>query len=137
MSCTGRHIQLLSTLNHVPGISACGTCKSGAFFITRDGWYSESGLSTRQAVGVTPDEHHQLCEWLNNAGTRCLMNAVSSANGRTMQVRGTRYALPGMRYPELVGDSQHRPAAFSNTSVVTNSTAAQFSATNLHASPHS
>jgi hypothetical protein len=117
MSCTSRHIQLLSTPNHVPGISACGTCKSGAFFITRDGWYSESGLSARQSVGVVPDERHELCEWLNNAGTR---------------------------YPEPVADSWHqfyelprKSAVFAIKSVVTISAALQFSATNLHASPHS
>jgi hypothetical protein len=135
MSCTCRHIQLLSTPNHVPGISACGTCLSGAFFIraipgappsdqrfallkiapgnffiTREGWYSESGLSPRQSVGVVPDERRELCEWPNNAGTR---------------------------YPELVGDTLHKSTAFGNSVVVTNSTAPQFSATNLHARPHS
>jgi len=41
------------------------TEKSAAalFFITREGWYSESGNSSRQTVGVTPDERHELREW--------------------------------------------------------------------------
>ncbi len=85
--------------------------------ITKDGWYIESGLSPRQSVGVVPDERHELCEWLNNAGTW--------------------YAVPDTRYQELVGVSPHKSTTFGNTTVVTNSTALQFTATNLHASPHS
>ena len=55
----------------------------GNFFITRDGWYGESGLSTRQAVGVTPDERHELCEWpgKRRRGTR-VIRATSSVNPR-------------------------------------------------------
>ena len=35
----------------------------GNFFISRDGRYSEAGISKRQTVGVSPDERHSLCEW--------------------------------------------------------------------------
>jgi hypothetical protein len=35
----------------------------GNFFISREGWYSEAGISKRQQFGVSPDEHHSLCEW--------------------------------------------------------------------------
>ena len=65
MSCTGRHIQLLSTPNHVPGISACGTCKSGAFFITRDGWYTDN------AGAIVGDSRHPWRSPLQANALRC------------------------------------------------------------------
>jgi hypothetical protein len=46
----------------------------GNFFISKEGWYSEAGISKRQQFGVSPDEHHSLCEW-------------------KMQVRGTQYVV--------------------------------------------
>jgi hypothetical protein len=31
--------------------------------MSKDGRYSEAGISKRQTVGVSPDERHSLCEW--------------------------------------------------------------------------
>jgi hypothetical protein len=55
---------------------------AGLFFYIQEGWYSEAGISKRQQFGVSPDEHHSLCEW-------------------EMQVRGTQYVVPNTWYPEF------------------------------------
>jgi len=71
--------------------------ESRPFFISREGWYGEAGISPGQSVGVAPAERRSLCEGQMQVPNTCYPELFGDAQAEIKPVQSAiqRYLRPG------------------------------------------